>query len=189
MNLVRSAPELAGGDAASSVSPINLSREEAAVVAILTLVAFGLGVITIARTVDTSGDDPTRAMGAYLWSLHPHIETYGVWLPAYQYTMGICLRLVRDPMLVPRVINLIAGALTIPAFYLLIREIYGNGIAMLSAAVLAILPLHVGLSASELTEAGFLFYMVASILFLTRTVASSSIRMVPFFCSSVFFDG
>jgi hypothetical protein len=36
MNLVRSAPELAGGDAASSVSPINLSREEAAVVAILT---------------------------------------------------------------------------------------------------------------------------------------------------------
>jgi hypothetical protein len=187
MNVMRSVPELAGGDAASNVSPINLSREEAAVVAILTLVAFGLGAITIARTVDTPGDGPTRAMGAYLWSLHPHIETYGVWLPAYQYMMGICLRFVRDPMLVPRVVNLIAGALTIPALYLLICEIYGNGVAILSAAMLAILPLHVGLSASELTEAGFLFYMVASILFLTRTVASSTVRIVPFFLFLGFF--
>jgi len=187
VNVARSAPKIAGVEAAPNVSPLDLPRAEEAVVVLLAAVAFGLGVTTIASTVDIPGDGPTRAMGAYLWSLHPHLETYGVWLPFYEYTMGICLKVVPDPMLTPRVINLIVGTLTIPAFYLLIREIYGNGVAILSAASLAILPLHVGLSASELTEAGFLFYMVSSILFLMWAVAGATIRILPLFLFLGFF--
>jgi hypothetical protein len=84
-----------------------------------------------------------------------------------------------DPLLVPRVYNLIVGTLTIPAFYLLIRGLHGTAAAIISAVSLAVLPLHVGLSASSLTEASFLFCVIAATLCLTLATASSSVRVVP----------
>ncbi|HVN27770.1 MAG TPA: hypothetical protein VMT64_04755, partial [Candidatus Binataceae bacterium] len=67
----------------------------------------------------------------------------------------------------------------IPAFYLLLRDIYGKAAAILSAAALAMMPLHVGLGASSLSEAGFLFYIVAAIWALTRALATSTTRIIP----------
>jgi hypothetical protein len=159
---------------------------EAVIVTTLTLVALALGVVTIARTIDIPGDGPSHAMFAYQWASHPILETHGNWLPGFSYLAGLGLMIHPDPLLVPRVYNLVVGTLTIPAFYLLIRQVHGGAAATIGAASLAVLPLHVGLAASSLTEASFLFYTIAGISCLTRAVASSPMRMIPLYFFLIF---
>ena len=160
---------------------------EAVIVTMLAGVALVLGAVTIARTVDIPGDGPSHAMMAYQWALRPMLETHGNWLPGFSYLAGLCLMIWHDPLLVPRVFNLVVSTLTIPAFYLLLRELHGTAVATISAASLAVLPLHVGLGASSLTEASFLFYVVAAILCVTRAVASSPVRKLPLCLFLLFF--
>lgn len=166
--------------AQENTSRLELAPSEAVIITILTGVALALGAVTIARTVDIPGDGPSHAIFAYHWALHPTLETHGNWLPGFAYMAGLCLMIRHDPLLVPRLYNLVVATLTIPAFYLLIRGLHGAAVATISAASLAVLPLHVGLGASSLTEASFVFYIVAATLCLTRSVASSPMRMIPF---------
>ena len=164
-----------------------LGLSEAAIITILTGVALALGAVIIARTVDIPGDGPSHAIFAYHWALHPTLETHGNWLPGFSYMAGLCLMIRHDPLLVPRVFNLAVSTLTIPALYLLIRELHGTATATISAASLAVLPLHVGLGASSLTEASFLFCVVTAILCLTRAAASAPVRWMPLGFFLIFF--
>jgi dolichyl-phosphate-mannose-protein mannosyltransferase len=169
-------------------SSVPQSTAEGMTVLGLCCAALTIRVITMVLTIDESGDGPTHAMQAYEWSSHPYFATHGVWLPGFTYWAGICALVIHRPLIAPRLVNLIFGTLTIPVFYALIRRLCGPIVAVLSTVTLAVLPLHVGVSVSSLTEASFLFFIIAALLCLTRTVGGGDIRIMPLGLFLLFFD-
>lgn len=142
-------------------------KRGAALLLALTFVAFVLRLLPVIAWQEVGGDGPTRAIWAYNWSRAPRLVLHGVWLPGFMYVTGAFSFLVRDPAISLRVFNLVLGTLTIPVFYLLTRRLYGPSAALFSALILALLPLHVGLSATSLTEVSFVFeVLLGTLLFL-----------------------
>jgi hypothetical protein len=124
-----------------------------------------LGLLLV--SVDVPGDGPSRAFMAYAWSRAPVLVTHGGWLPSYLYLPGLFHFVVDDPLVSTRIFNLILGSLTIPLYYFLIRKVYDRPVALLASLLLAVFPLHIGLSVSSLTEISFLFATITSMLLLT----------------------
>jgi len=126
-------------------------------------IALALRALVMWLTIDVPGDGPTHAASAYAWSKHPYVATHGVWLPGFTYWAGVATWVVDNPLIAPRLLNVGFGVLTIPAFYALVRRLFGPSVAFLSAATLVVLPLHVGLSASSLTEPSFLLFLLLAL--------------------------
>lgn len=127
------------------------------------LVRLGL----LLASVDVPGDGPSRALMAYEWSRAPVFVTHGGWLPGYLYITGLFHFVVDDPLVSTRILNLILGSLTIPLYYFLIRRVYGRPVALVASLLLAVFPLHIGLSVSSLAETSLLFATITGMLLLT----------------------
>ena len=167
---------------------LGMDRTDAIAIVVLTTVALIVGAITVALTIDITGDGPSHAIIAYSWSNHPAIETHGYWLPGFAYMAGLCLMVMHNPLLTPRLYNLCLSTLTIPVFYALVRKLYGSSKALLSTVALVALPLRIGLGASSLTEPSFLFFMIAALLCLTVATEGTRVRIIPLSMSVFFFD-
>src|SRR5208282_4405786 len=127
---------------------------------ILTLVvfaAFAVRLAVIFFTIYTPSDGPGRSTKAYVWSQSPYFQTHGNWLPGFMYLVGTFGFLFENPLLSSRLVNAVLGTLTVFVFYLLVRKVYDPVSALISASILAFFPLHIGLSASALTEVSFAF--------------------------------
>jgi hypothetical protein len=152
-------------------------------IGLLGLCAFVIGLLSIALTVDCPGDGPSHAILAYRWSQHPAIITSGIWLPGFDYLAGLCLMAVPDPLVVPRLYNLVITTLTVPVFYALVRKLYGKQEALLAALALVALPLRIGLGASSLTEGSFLLFVLIGLLFLMIAVEQEDIGRIALLVS------
>ncbi len=144
---------------------------------LLPLAAFVIRLLAVLFWIDVPGDGPARAILAYNWSRSPYIVIHDSgWLPGFTYQAGILSLIVRDPAVSTRVLNLAMGTFTLPVFYLLIRRVFGQSTALFSALVLVFFPLHIGLSASSLTEASFLFELVAGVALLIAAAENTRSR-------------
>ncbi len=167
---------------------LGMDRTDAVAIVGLTSVALIVGAITVATTIDITGDGPSHAILAYSWSKYPEIASHGNWLPGFTYMAGLCLMVMHNPLLTPRLYNLCLSTLTIPAFYALVRKLYGSWEALLSTVALVALPLRIGLGASSLTEPSFLFFMIAALLCLTAATEHTGVGVIPLSMSVFFFD-
>lgn len=140
-------------------SPTEQSATRALLV--IAVAATVLRAVAAWLTIDRPGDGVTRALYAYRWSQSPELIRSGIWLPGFNYLAGALCMVIPDPMIAPRLVNVILGSASVPLLYAVTRRIHGSTEALAAAALLAVLPLHVGLSASSLTEAGFVFGMLA----------------------------
>ena len=151
-------------------SVVSMGRKhESLAIVILFLVGLFLRLGLLFVSVDVPGDGPSRAFLAYAWSKSPYFVTHGTWPPGYLYIPGVFNFVVPDPLFSTRIFNLILGSLTIPLYYLLIRRVYNRRGALFASLLLAVFPLHVGLSVSSLAEISFLFATIASMVLLTGT--------------------
>ncbi|MBI3386401.1 MAG: glycosyltransferase family 39 protein [Deltaproteobacteria bacterium] len=140
----------------------------------LLVVAFAVRLAALLLTIDIPGDGPTHAMIAYNWSRSPHWASSGTWLPGFTYFAGAMTFVVNDPLVAPRLLNLILGSLTVPVFFALVQHIHGSEVALLSAAMLVTLPLHIGLSVSSLTEVSYVFEIMVAALCIVRASRTNS---------------
>ena len=110
---------------------------------------------------EAGGDGPIRAQYAYLWANNPSLQVYGVWPPGFMYLSGMFNLLLSKTLISTRILNVIAGSLTIPFFYLLVSRLYERRTALLSAGLLMLFPFHIALSGTSLTEVSFVFEAIA----------------------------
>ncbi|MGH2510251.1 MAG: glycosyltransferase family 39 protein, partial [Ktedonobacteraceae bacterium] len=127
----------------------------------LTCLGLILRLWTIRYTSPWPGDAQARVALSMYWLLHPHWIASGYWLPFPCYLNAFALTLWNDPVLCPRVIAAILGTLNLPIFYIYIKRLFGNFVAITSALLLSFMPLHVGLCASGLTDAWSITFYIA----------------------------
>ncbi len=156
------------------------------VLSALTLIGAALRLFVVINWMDIPGDGPTRAAYAYNWYVSPSLDTYGIWLPGFKYLTGIFTYIVPDPLFSIRIMNWIMGTLSILVFYYLVRRVQGHIAALFGAGVLAFFPLHIGLSASSLTEVSFIFETMLGIHFLIKACEDDR-RNSLYLCISIFF--
>jgi hypothetical protein len=110
--------------------------------------------------IEDASDGPLRAMYAYGMTKKFEIPTYGVWLPGYLVLTGLFSFIISEPLYSIRILNTVLGTLTIYFYFNWIRNIFDEKVALLSAAVLTFMPIHMGLSSTGLTETTLLFFVV-----------------------------
>ena len=145
---------------------------------VLFVAAAAIRTVVATHSVDIPGDGPVHAMYAFEWAQSPVLLESGMWLPGFTYGAGLVTRIVGDPRVAPRLFNVVVGSATVPLLYGLSRQLYGTAPALVAALLLTLLPLHVGLSASSLTEPNFVFALVAALYGLLRAAAVRPSRPV-----------
>jgi len=124
------------------------------------VVAAAVRSALLVMTVDVPGDGPVLAFGAYEWSQKPHWVSHGMWLPGLTYFGGVASMLVPNPAIAVRLFNAVAGALTASVAFAYVRQAYDSRTAWLAGLAIALFPLHATLSASSMSEAGFVLWVV-----------------------------
>ena len=114
--------------------------------------------------VDAPGDGPTRAALGYQWLMAPRLVLDGHWLPMSEILVGLATAILPDPRWAARVLGLVAGSASIPVMGKLAGRLFGAEIGTASALLLALLPMHVGLSATMLAEPVYLFLLLSVLL-------------------------
>ena len=137
--------------------------------------------------VEVPGDGPIRAFLTYAWYDSPSLEFHGWWLPGFKYITGLFSYLISDPLYSTRIFNVLVGTGTVLVFFFLVREIYNQYTAFVSALTLAVFPQHVALSATSLTEPFFIFLILLSIVSVTWAINRERFRRVYFITAVVCF--
>ncbi len=152
-------------------------RSEILVLLLLLALALVPRVLAFTSWNETPGDGPARAILAYNWAKDPYLVLHnGGWPPGHMYVAGLFSFIISDPMVSTRVLNLVLGTLTVPLSYFLWRHLFGRAVAVSAAGFLAFLPLHIGLSATSLSDAMFLFEFMAGLLLLTVAAETAGRR-------------
>jgi 4-amino-4-deoxy-L-arabinose transferase-like glycosyltransferase len=151
----------------------------------LFLIAFALRLVVLLFTIDVPGDGPTRAIQAFQWFHAPSMMISGVWLPGNTYLHGLFYVLLDDPTVTSRLVNLFIGSLTVVILYFLVLKVFDPLTALLTGIILTLLPIHIGLSATSLTEPTFLFEVLTGSLFLVSAANTKSNTRYLFLTAAV----
>lgn len=103
--------------------------------------------------VDIPGDGPSRAALGYQWLMEPRFVLDGHWLPVSEILVGLASLAVPDPRLAARLLSVLAGTASIPLLARTVSRMMGLTTGLAAAVLLAVLPMHVALSASSLADA------------------------------------
>src|SRR5262245_24525455 len=140
-------------------------------VAALTILAALVRLVMLVSTVDAPGDGPVRALMAYSWAKAPHVVLHGVWPPGFMYATGL-VSSVLPVWIAGRLLNVALGTATVPLVFLAVAPAFGPVTAILAAAIVAVFPLHVELSASSLSEVSAVFEILLGMVFLMIAAAA-----------------
>jgi hypothetical protein len=109
-------------------------------------------LLNMARLVRFNSDTSPFATG---WYQHP----YGL-----AVLQAVSVRLLGDTLTAARLPSAILGALHVPALYLVARRLFTNRVALWSAALLAVLPVHILFSRSALNQPGDTLFTLLAVL-------------------------
>ena len=147
-----------------------LYKNDTRLVFSLVILSFIVRVIWLLNSYNSEYDGVYKIMIAQVWLESPHLiisRFWGVndWPPMQTYLIALSLLIHNDPVLSPRLINLVFGTITVVPYFYLIRLLFDKKVAVFSCLVLILYPLHVYLSVSSLAEIPFLFFLFLSLYF------------------------
>ncbi len=87
------------------------------------------------------------------------------WPPGYPAALSVLYRFTDNSLLAARLLNVVAGSLTVVLVYLLGRKVFGRGIGLMAAGLLAVFPGQIFATSLILTEPVFtlLFVLILTI--------------------------
>jgi len=125
-----------------------------------------------AQTVDA--DAVSRVFISVDWLKNPHWIKTGVWAPFHFYIIGCGLYIWNNPVIMPKLINIIFSSFTlIPFYYFTKREFKRNG-ALIAAFFLAISPILFNNSLQSLSETPYLFFLALTMNLLSLALRKNS---------------
>ncbi len=131
---------------------------------LLALLAAALRLAAALSAVDVPGDGPTRAALGRQWAEAPRLVRDGHWLPLGEVLVGLANLLVPDPLWAARLPSLVAGCLSPLLLAVLAAGLWGRRVGLAAGLLLALLPIHVALSASALFDAPSLGFLLLALL-------------------------
>ncbi|HEX7973056.1 MAG TPA: glycosyltransferase family 39 protein, partial [Anaerolineales bacterium] len=136
------------------------------------LLALKLGMLALlyrAGFTAFTADDFGRILAAAGWAQAPYGFRPGPWLPFHMLLNGTLLRLAWELLWAPRLLEMAIGLVSLVLMYRLASELFQDRtVGMLSAALLALNPVHTWLSAAPLTELPTFTCLLAGLLFFGR---------------------
>lgn len=97
----------------------------------------------------------------------------GVWLPLHFSLLYIAISLFEDPIITSRIVTLIfSTASIISVYHYSLAYKNHKGIALVSAAVFAVLPLRIFLTTQTLSEPIFIFFLITALALVLRKKVS-----------------
>ncbi|HKX17731.1 MAG TPA: glycosyltransferase family 39 protein [bacterium] len=153
-----------------------MRRREALILGGITALALLLRLVALTHWIDAPGDGVVYAKVADDWARSPYLPIHEIfynWLPGYVALTGLFGILVPDPWLSTRILNVVLGTCCIPVFFFLVRNIYGPVVAVFSALFLAVLPLHVALSATSMPEVSIVVEILAGTALFIRAAGAT----------------
>ena len=130
---------------------------------LLVLLALALRLSLSLVTVDVPGDGPSRAALGRQWLEAPRLARDGHWLPFGEVLVGLANLVSPDPLWAARALSLATGTLSVGLLASLVGALIGPAAGLAAAALLALLPMHVAVSATALVDAPALFFLLLAL--------------------------
>jgi 4-amino-4-deoxy-L-arabinose transferase-like glycosyltransferase len=137
------------------------------------LLALALRLALALATIDVPGDGPSRAALGRQWLEAPRLLRDGHWLPLGEVLVGLANLVSPDPLWAARALSLATGSLSVAVLASLAGALIGPAAGLAAAALLALLPMHVALSATALVDAPALLFLLLAVR-LALVVAEAS---------------
>lgn len=153
--------------------PPGWSRRQSLALGLVVLVAGALRLALALSTVDIPGDGPSRALLGWQWAAAPRLVRDGHWLPLGEVLVGLANLLLPDPLWAARSLSLVTGTASVALLAGLARALFGPPAGLAAAALLALLPMHVALSATALVDAPALFFLLLALRLALATAAAA----------------
>jgi len=138
----------------------------------LGLVLVKLLLLPFAQTMDA--DAVSRIYLALDWLKEPHWIATSVWAPFHFYLNGMVLAIWNDPILAPKVANILLASATLLPFYTFTRREFNAPGAWIATIFLAICPILFRNSFLALSGPPFLFFLVLAMNQLSRGIRNNN---------------
>lgn len=132
--------------------------------------AFGLTIILIVAVqlfvlargfVDVSLDEYSRVLLAASWAESPNIFNGNwFWLPGHSYLLGLGLTFYYDLILTPRIFTMLFSLISLGMLYLLTRQLFSRGPALVAVLIVGLHRIHISLSLTPLTDIVYLAFII-----------------------------
>lgn len=153
--------------------PPGWTRRQRLALGLVVLVAGALRLALALWTVDAPGDGPSRALLGWQWLAAPRLVRDGHWLPLGEVLVGLANLVLPDPLWAARSLSLVTGTASVALLAGLARALFGPPAGLPAAALLALLPMHVALSATALVDAPALFFLLLALRLALATAAAA----------------
>lgn len=154
-----------------------VTRERLQIVGLFSIVLI-VRILAFLFSKNEAYDCVDRIIIAQEWVNHPffmadaRLVQQHLVMPIYLIGIGIW----NDPLITPRVINLIIGSLTAFPFFLLVRLVFDKRTAIYSTLFFSFFTLHVRCSVIASSEAPFIFFLLFALYFLFKFRSTDRIR-------------
>lgn len=156
----------------------NEMRRDSRSVILIALVIVGIKVLLLpfAQTVDA--DAVSRVFLSTDWLNKPQWIATSVWAPFHFYLNGIALAIVNDPVITPKILQiLLAGISLIPFFYFVRREFNSRG-AIYATILFGLSPILFRNSFMCLSETPYLLFLVLSLNLISKSLKGQSVAFM-----------
>ncbi|MCX9009630.1 MAG: glycosyltransferase family 39 protein [Candidatus Methanoperedens sp.] len=154
----------------------------------LLLLALALRLIVFIKTGNHNADGMYRTILTLNWLKDPYFITEGLWPPLDLYLMAFMMEVWKDPLVSPRLINLVFGVLIIIPYYYLVKLLFDKRTAAISAILLTFWGLHIEFSSVSMSEIPFLFFLCTSLYFFFRFKKAAEKRLAYLVTSAIFLN-
>ncbi|HYL98101.1 MAG TPA: hypothetical protein VEZ90_04040 [Blastocatellia bacterium] len=121
--------------------------------------------------IGPGGDGAERLALAISWSQHPYWRGLsGVWPYAHWYFLGSLIRIVGNPVLLAKGINLACGVGALVAIRRAARPAFGELAATVASLLLAIFWTHIWLTSAYWVELPFVLFVLLAVSFAMQTL-------------------
>jgi hypothetical protein len=143
--------------------PRLLATEPEARKTLLSFLAVGsaLRIASFFLSENSSGDALSRLALTAGWLQHPNLKFhFDVWLPVHFWLMGALSLLTGDVSLGGRLLSLLLGIASIPAFWVLAEELDGIETAVYASLLFTFYSLQIAYSATSSCDGPYLFFVL-----------------------------
>jgi hypothetical protein len=135
----------------------------------LFLLVLTVRVIAFLFSKNHAYDSVDRIILAQKWLERPFLMTDASLTQQHTvmpiYLIGIAMGIWNDPLITPRLVNLVIGSLTTIPFFLLVKSIFDRRTAIYSTLFFSFFTLHVRSSVIASSEAPFIFFLLFCLFF------------------------
>lgn len=142
------------------------------------VILLAVKLITLPFIHAIDADAVSRTYIALQFASNPHIISTGNWPPVYFYILGGALRIYRNQLITPIIVNIVLSIVLLFPLFNLLKRMFNDEISFLLCIFFSFSPIIFRLSLLGMSEIPYLFFVILSISILLKGFSDKKLFLI-----------